>query len=105
MAEGAGRRTLPVPGGTACGGTAPAGKTPKTKGRRRHVKGVHGVLPDREEVVREGVNEDTMQIRYHGRESMTKGTVQTRTDFSGEPLVKRRGRTRRDTHVGRPAPV
>ena len=30
---------------------APAGKTPKTKGRRRHVKGVHGVLPDREEVV------------------------------------------------------
>ena len=39
---------------------APAGKTPKTKGRRRHVKRVHWVLPDREEVVREGANEDTM---------------------------------------------
>ena len=47
VAEGAGGRTLPVPGGTACGGvvTAPAGKTPKTKGRRRQVFGVHGASP------------------------------------------------------------
>ena len=48
---------------------APVGKTPKTKGRRRKVKGVHGVLPDWEEVVREDVNKDTMQIRHHGGES------------------------------------
>ena len=74
MAEDAGGRTLPVPGGTA--------------GRRRQVKGVHDVLPHREEVVREDVNEDAMQIRHHGRESVTKGTVQTRTDFSGEPPVE-----------------
>ena len=62
ITEGAGGRTLPVPGGTACGRVvmAPAGKSPKTKGRRRQVKGVHGVLPDREEVVREGVLVDTM---------------------------------------------
>ena len=46
---------------------APAGKTPKTKGRKRKVKGVHRVLPDREEVVREDVNKDAMQIRYHSR--------------------------------------
>ena len=38
MAEGAGGRTLPVTRGT--------------EGRRRSVKGVRGVLPDREEVVR-----------------------------------------------------
>ena len=90
MAEWAGGRTLRVPGGTACGGVvmAPAGKTPKTKGRRRQVKGVHGVLPDREDVVRESVNEDTMRIRNHGAESVTKGTVQTRTDFTGEPPVE-----------------
>ena len=30
----------------------PAGKTPKTKGRRRQVKGVHKVLQDWEEVVK-----------------------------------------------------
>ena len=64
---------------------APAGKTPKTTGRRRQVKGVHGVVPEWEEVVREDVNKDTMQIRHHGRESVTKCTVQTRTDCSGEP--------------------
>ena len=54
MAEGASRRALPVTRGTAYGGVvmAPAGKTPETKGRRRQVEGVHGVLPDREEVVR-----------------------------------------------------
>ena len=42
MAQGAGGRTLPVPGGTVCGGVAMAanGKTPKTKGRRRQVKAV-----------------------------------------------------------------
>ena len=70
MTEGAGGKTLPVPGGTACGGVvvAPAGKTPKTKGRRRQVKGEHGVLPDREDV--------------------TKGTVETRTDIMGEPPVE-----------------
>ena len=72
MAEGASGRTLPVP---ACGGVvmAPTGKTSKTKGRRRQVKGVFGVLSDREEVVRKGVNKDIMEIRNHGRES----------DFSG----------------------
>ena len=37
---------------------APAGKNQKTKGRRRQVKGVHGVLLDREEVVRRDVNKD-----------------------------------------------
>ena len=38
MAEGAGGRTLLMPGETPCGGVvvAPEGKTPKTKGRRRH---------------------------------------------------------------------
>ena len=88
MAEGAGGRTLLVPGGTACGGVvmAPAGKAPKTKGRRRQVKGVHGVLPDREEAVRESVNKDAMQIRNLGR-----------TDFTAE----HRRRARRDTLEGR----
>ena len=54
MAEGASGRALPVTRGTACGGVvmATAGKTPKTKGGRRQVEGVHGVIPDREEVVR-----------------------------------------------------
>ena len=45
---------------------APAGKNPKTKGRGRQVEGVHRVLPDREEIVRESVDKDTMQIRNHG---------------------------------------
>ena len=87
MAELAGGRTLPVTRGTASGGVvmSPAGKTPKTKGRR---KGVHWVF-DREEVVRESVNEHAMQVRNHGREPVTKGTVKTRTDFSGEPPVER----------------
>ena len=39
---------------------APARKTPKTKGRGRQVEGVHRVLPDREEVVRESVDKDAM---------------------------------------------
>ena len=65
-----------------------ASKTPKTKGRRRQVEGVHGVLPDREEVVRESVDKDAMQVRHHGREPVTKGTVKTRIDFTGEPLVE-----------------
>ena len=40
MTEGAGGGTLPMTRGTACGGVvmAPAGKTPKTKGRRRQVE-------------------------------------------------------------------
>ena len=86
MAVGAGGRTLLVPGGTTCGGVfmAPAGKTPKTKSRRRQVKGVHGVLPDREEIVREGVNEDTMQIRYHGR-GLTSRESYRWSDEGGEP--------------------
>ena len=90
MAKGAGGRTLPVTRGTACGGVvmAPAGKTLKTKGRGRQVKGAHGVVPDREEVVRESVNKDAMQVRDHGREQVTKGTVETRADFSGEPPVE-----------------
>ena len=78
----------------------PAGKTLKTKGRGRQVKGAHGVVLDREEVVRESVNKDAMQVRDHGREQVTEGTVETRADFSGEPPVERRGRrARRDTHV------
>ena len=90
VTEGAGGRTLPMTRGTACGGVvmAPAGKTPKTKGRRRQVEGVHGVLPDREEVVRGDVNKDGMQVRHHGRESVTKGTVKTGIDFTGTPLVE-----------------
>ena len=36
--------------------------------RARPVEGVHGVLPDKEEVVRESVNEDAMQVRNQGRE-------------------------------------
>ena len=38
MAEGANARVLPVTRGTACGGVvmAPAGKTPKTKGRKEY---------------------------------------------------------------------
>ena len=103
MAKGAGRRPLPVTRGTACGGKviAPAGKTPKTKGRGRQVKRAHGVVLDREEVVRESVNKDAMQARDHGREQV-KGTVETRADFSGEPPVEGRGRrARRDTHVAK----
>ena len=45
MTEGAGGRTLPVPGGMACGGVvmAPAGKTLKTKGRlSERVSSGHG---------------------------------------------------------------
>ena len=67
---------------------APAGETPKTKGRRRQVEGVHGVLPDREEGVRGDVNKDAMQVRHHDRELVTKGTVKTRIDFTGKPLVE-----------------
>ena len=104
MTEGAGGGTLPMTRGTACGRVvmAPTGKTPKTKGRRRQVKAVHGVLPGRAEVVRGDVNKDAMQVRHHGRESVTKGTVKTGVDFTGKQLVERRGRrARRDTHVGR----
>ena len=88
--EGAGGGTLPMTRGTACGRVvmAPAGKTPKTKGRRRQVKRVHGVLNDREEVVRGDVNKDAMQVRHHGRESVTKGTVKTGITFTGKPLVE-----------------
>ena len=67
---------------------APKGKTPKTKGRRRQVEGAHGVLLDREEVVRGDVNKDAMQVRHHGREPVTKGTVKTGIDFTGKPLVE-----------------
>ena len=76
--------------GTACGGVvvAPAGKTPQTKGGRRQVEGVHGVIPDREEVVRGDVNKDAMQVRHHGREPVTKVTVKTRIDHTGKPLVE-----------------
>ena len=65
MAKGAGGRPLQVTRGTACGGRvmAPARKTPKTKGRGRQVEGVHRVLPDREEVVRESVDKDAMLVR------------------------------------------
>ena len=67
MAEGASGRALPG---------------------RRQVEGVNGVLPDREEVVRGDVNKDAMQVRHHGREPVTKGTVKTRIDFTGKPLVE-----------------
>ena len=45
MTEGVGGGTLPMTRGTACGRVvmAPAGKTPKTKGRGRQVKRVHGI--------------------------------------------------------------
>ena len=66
---------------------APAGK-PKTKGGRRQVEGIHGVTPDREEVVRGDANKDAMQVRHHGRESVTKATVKTGIDFTGKPLVE-----------------
>ena len=71
MAKGAGGRALLVTRGTACGGVvmAPAGKTPKTNGRGRQVEGVHGVLPDREEVVRE------CQQGRHGRSETTAGSL------------------------------
>ena len=76
--------------GTACGGRvmAPARKTPKTKGRGKQVEGAHRVLPDREEVVRESVDKDAMEVRDHGREPVMKGTVEMRIDFSGEPPVE-----------------
>ena len=67
---------------------APAGKTPMTKGGRRQVEGVHGVIPDREEVVRRDLNKDAMQVRHQSRESVTKATVKTRIDFTGKPLVE-----------------
>ena len=90
MTEGAGGGTLLMTRGTACGRVVvpPAGKTPKTKGGRRQVERVHGVIPDREKVVRGDVNKDTMQIRYHGRESVAKGAVKTGIDFTGKPLVE-----------------
>ena len=90
MTEGAGGGTLPMTRGTAGGRffMAPAGKTPETKGRRRQVEGIHGVLPGREEVVRGDINKDAMQVRHHGRESVTKGTVKTGIDFTGKPLVE-----------------
>ena len=59
-----------------------------TKGGRRQVEGVHGVIPDREEVVRGDVNKDAMQVRHHGKEPATKGTVKTRSNFTGKPLVE-----------------
>ena len=40
------------------------------------------------EVVRGDVNKDAMQVRHHGREPVTKGTVKTRIDFTGKPLVE-----------------
>ena len=67
---------------------ATAGKTPKTKSRRRKIEGVHGVLNDMEEVVREDVNEDTMQIRHRGGEPVAKVTVQTKADLLGEPPME-----------------
>ena len=72
MTEGAGGRTPPVPGGMACG-HGPSGQDHK----------------DERHVVREGVNEEPCRSHNHGRESVTKGTVQTRTDFSGEPIFRR----------------
>ena len=91
MAEGASGRALPVTRGTACGGSGHGpqrARPPKTKGGRREVEGVHGVVPDREEVVRGDVNKDAMQVRHHGREPVTKVTVKTRIDFTGEPLLE-----------------
>ena len=44
--------------------------------------------PDREEVVSGDVNKDAMQVRHRGREPVTKGTVKTRIDFTGKPLVE-----------------
>ena len=87
MAEGASGSSLPVTSGTACGRVvvAAAGQDPKDE---RQVEGVHGVLPDREEVVRGDVKKDAMQVRHHGREPVTKGTVETRIDFRGKPLVE-----------------
>ena len=82
MAEGASGRALPVTRGTACGGVV---MTPQTKGGRRQVEGVHGVVPDREEVVRGDVSKDAMQVRHHRREPVTKVTVKTRIDFTGKP--------------------
>ena len=62
-----------MPGGTACGVVmAPAGKTPKTKGKLS--ERVSTRIPCRSQ--------------NHGRESVTKGTVQTRTDFSEEPIFR-----------------
>ena len=90
MTEGAGGGTLPMTRGTACGRVvmAPTGKTPKTKGRGKQVKRVHWVLNGREDIVRRNVNKDTMQVRHHGREFVTKGTVKTGIDFTGKPLVE-----------------
>ena len=73
---------------------APAGKTPKMKGRRRWVKGVHGVLP--EEVVGEGSTRTPRRSSTMAESlSVTKGTVQASSEFSGDTPVGR------DTHVGR----
>ena len=71
--------------------SCPSGQDPKDE--RRQVKKVDWVLPDREEIVRESVDKDAMQVKDHGREPVTKGTVETRTDFSGRATggVKRAG--------------
>ena len=75
MAEGASGRALPVTRGTAWR----SGHGPQRARPRRH---------DREEVVRESVNKDAMQVRHTGREPVTKGTVKTRIDFTGKPSVE-----------------
>ena len=67
MAEEASGRPKLVAGGAACGGevVTPTSKPPKTN-----------------------VNKDTLQVRQHGREPVTKGTVKTRIDFTGKPSVE-----------------
>ena len=59
-----------------------------TEASGKEMQRAHGVLNDREEVVRGDVNKDTMQVRHHGRESVTKGTMKTGIDFTGKPMVE-----------------
>ena len=81
MAEGASRRALPVTRGTACGRVvmAPAGKTPKTKGRLYTGFSLTGRKLSEETSTRTPCRSDTMA---------EKGTVETRIGFTRRPLVE-----------------
>ena len=84
MAEGAGGRTLPVPGGTACGGVvmAPWARPQRRKAQGGRLKGYTGFsLTGR---------------KLSERRESVKGTVETTTDFTGATGVTRAESQERD---------
>ena len=106
MAEGAGGRTLLVRGGTACGGVvmAPVDKTPKTKGRRRQVKGVYGVLPDRghhadqipwQRICDEGHSADENSLLGRATGGVTRAEIPTWSGMTRTTVTTYQAQTRR----------